>query len=103
MGDLAEEIGGVFNPLVQSTQRILLSAAQATTKWIHSIREANKQNDINALNEALKYQQEQLKKATGEEKKLWEQRIAQTQKYLNAQKEPVVTNKKARKTAKKHK
>ncbi|MBQ3943410.1 MAG: phage tail tape measure protein [Elusimicrobia bacterium] len=97
MGDLAEEIGGVFNPLVQSTQRILLSAAQATTKWIHSIREANKQNDINALNEALKYQQEQLKKATGEEKKLWEQRIAQTQKYLNAQKEPVVTNKKARK------
>lgn len=94
LGDLAEQLGGVFNPMVEATQKVLIKATNALTDWIKKTREASKQNDINALNEALKYQQEQLKNATGEEKKLWEQRIAQTQKYLNVQKQTTVTNKK---------
>lgn len=94
LGDLAEQLGGVFNPMVEATQKVLIKATNALTDWIKKTREASKQNDINALNEALKYQQEQLKNATGEEKKLWEQRIAQTQKYLNVQKQTTITNKK---------
>lgn len=93
LGDLAEQLGGVFNPMVEATQKVLIKATNALTDWIKKTREATRQNDVKALNEALKYQQEQLKNATGEEKKLWEQRIAQTQKYLNAQKQTTVTNK----------
>ncbi|MBQ2391409.1 MAG: phage tail tape measure protein [Clostridia bacterium] len=94
IGDLAEQLGGVFNPIVEKTQKVLIKATTALTEWVKKTREATNQNNINALNEALKYQQEQLKNATGEEKKLWEQRIAQTQKYINSQKQTTITNKK---------
>ena len=95
LGDLSEQLGGVFNPVVEATQKVLINATNALTNWIKKTREATKQSDINALNQALKFQQEQLKNATGEEKKLWEQRIAQTKKYLQTQQNTQITNKKA--------
>lgn len=102
LGDLAEQLGGVFNPMVEATQKVLIKATRALTDWIAESRRAANSKDIKALETSLKYQQEQLKKATGEDKKLWEQRITQTQKYLEVQRgvfsQPAnTTNKKATK------
>lgn len=102
LGDLAEQLGGVFNPMVEATQKVLIKATRALTEWIETSRRAANSKDIKALETSLKYQQEQLKKATGEDKKLWEQRIAQTKKYLEVQRgvfsQPAnTTNKKATK------
>lgn len=85
LGDLSEQIGGVLNPIVEASQRIFTKATIALAEWIKKTRQAVNASDIKALETSLLYQQEQLKKATGNDKKIWEERIAQTKKYLTAQ------------------
>lgn len=84
---VAKNIGDMFLPMAKAAVQGLINLGSAILDLQNKMRQMVKQNDVNALYNALEHQQNMLSKArTDTEKKEWEARIAQTKKYIEIQK-----------------
>lgn len=82
-GLVSKNIGEVFLPVAKAAVGALDAIGQAVLRLQEKIKKSAAQNDVKALTQSLVYQQEQLAKAqTAKDKKIWEDRIKETEGYL---------------------
>ena len=97
MGDLAEEIGRGFNPIIEQTQKLLAGATTKLTTFLKTARDNKVKEDIKTYQDLIRFETGQLQNATGKERAKLEQSIAKSRSALSSlQKEQtggIVTNK----------
>lgn len=84
MGDLAEEIGRGFNPIIEKTQRLLAGATTKLTTFLKTARDNKVKEDIKTYQDLIRFETGQLQNATGKERAKLEQSIAKSRAALSS-------------------
>ncbi len=84
MGDLAEEIGRSFNPIIEKTQKLLAGATNKLTTFLKTARDNKVKEDIKTYQDLIRFETGQLQNATGKERAKLEQSIAKSRAALSS-------------------
>lgn len=84
MGDLAEEIGRGFNPIIEKTQKLLAGATTKLTTFLKTARDNKVKEDIKTYQDLIRFETGQLQNATGKGRAKLEQSIAKSRAALSS-------------------
>lgn len=84
MGDLAEEIGRGFNPIIEKTQKLLAGATTKLVTFLKTARDNKVKEDIKTYQDLIRFETGQLQNATGKERAKLEQSIAKSRAALSS-------------------